>query len=232
MLSEVVVDEFCGSSADERLKNLAWVGPRACRHEQVIETVMQTSPVLPAQFATLFSSPSSLRNLAERQGQTISQFLELVADKEEWAVRGLADVATLRQAAVSREMTARKAQLTALPPGNRYLHEKRIRMEAEKTVRGWLNEVCQQVAQELREHAAAFTERRVWDAGEELRSVVSWAFLLPKNKLAAFRAQTESANGRLRQSGLMFKVSGPWPPYSFAPHLPTEPPATWSAPRR
>lgn len=219
---EVSREKFCGPGAEDNLKDLAWVAPRACRHEQVIEKVMESSPVLPARFATLFSSVGSLRQLVQRESEAISQFLDRVADKEEWAVRAMADMATMKQAAVAREMSARSTQLTALSPGNRYFQEKKIRTEAETSVRDWLDQVCHEAAAELREHAAAFTERQVFDAGEELKSVVSWAFLLPKEKLPGFREQLESANGRLRQAGLVFNLSGPWPPYSFTPSLSTE----------
>ena len=40
--------------------DLAWVAPRVCRHEAVIEEAMRQSPVLPARFATLFQTIASL----------------------------------------------------------------------------------------------------------------------------------------------------------------------------
>ncbi len=221
VLSEIDTDEFCGPTAAEQLRDVAWIAPRACRHEQVIERVMAASPVLPAPFATLFSSMGQLRDFMEQQAQTISRFLSLVTDKEEWAVRGLADMAMLRQTAVARETAARGAQLASSLPGSRYLQERRIQVEADKIVRDWLGEFCQEIVKELQPHAAAFTERQVWNAGEELKPVVNWAFLLPKNRVASFRSQLESTNRRLQPTGLSFTLSGPWPPYSFAPHLPT-----------
>lgn len=216
-------DEFCGPGANRSLEDATWVAPRAWRHERVIEQVMESSPVLPARFATLFSSPASLQEFLEKQGPTVSQFLDLVADKEEWAVRGLADVSRMRQAGIAREMTTRSGHLAAMSPGSRYLHEKKIRAEVETTLHAWLNEACQKVAQELRGHATAFAERKVWDAGEELQAVVSWAFLVPKDKVADLQAQMAAANLRLSQAGITFKASGPWPPYSFVPTLSTEP---------
>src|ERR1035441_9534100 len=53
VLSEVELAEFCGESAEARLQDLAWLGPRVCRHESVIEEFMRHGPVLPARFATL-----------------------------------------------------------------------------------------------------------------------------------------------------------------------------------
>ena len=35
VFSPVELDEFCGESADAHLQDLAWLGPRVCRHEAV-----------------------------------------------------------------------------------------------------------------------------------------------------------------------------------------------------
>ena len=58
-LSEVDVAEFCGESAEARLRDLAWLGPLVGRHEAVIEELMSRAPVLPARLATLFTSVDS-----------------------------------------------------------------------------------------------------------------------------------------------------------------------------
>ena len=63
-------EEFAGPEAELNLQQLSWVGPRALRHEAVIEEVMASSPVLPARFGTLFSSaeawPNSPAGIARR----------------------------------------------------------------------------------------------------------------------------------------------------------------------
>ena len=41
VFSEVELEEFCGEAAETRLQDLAWLGPRVCRHEAVIEEVMR-----------------------------------------------------------------------------------------------------------------------------------------------------------------------------------------------
>ena len=66
VFSEVELGEFCGESAEACLQDLAWLGPRVCRHEAVIEEVMRQAPVLPARFATLFTSLDSLRAVCSR----------------------------------------------------------------------------------------------------------------------------------------------------------------------
>src|ERR1035441_8568958 len=68
VLSEVERGDFCGESAEARLQDLTWLGLRACQHEAVIEEVMSQTPVLPARFATLFTSIDSLPFRAAHTG--------------------------------------------------------------------------------------------------------------------------------------------------------------------
>src|SRR5208337_309796 len=156
VLSEARLEDFCGEAAELRLRDLAWVGPRALRHEAVVEEVMRHSPVLPVRFGTLFSSQERLAEFVDRHGAAISQFLERVADQEEWSVRGLLDRRQAGRALTSASLAAQEAQLAALLPGKRYFEEKRIRAGAERKLSLWLKETRRQVANHLRQQASDF----------------------------------------------------------------------------
>jgi hypothetical protein len=132
VLSEVALEDFCGPLVELQMQQLAWVGPRACRHEDVVEKVMRHSPVLPARFGTLFSTLESLGEFLARHRKAISQFLDKVALQEEWSVKGLLDRGHAGQALVAESMAARQGQLAVLPPGTRYFQEQLIRAGAEK----------------------------------------------------------------------------------------------------
>ena len=62
VIGEVDTGEFC----DQNLQTLSWVGPRACRHEAVVERIMGASPVLPVKFGTIFRSRTSLKEFLGR----------------------------------------------------------------------------------------------------------------------------------------------------------------------
>src|SRR5664280_2041032 len=91
VFSEVEVAEFCGESSEARLQDLAWLGPRVCRHEAVIEQLMSRAPVLPARFATLFTSVDSLQQSVRAHREAITGFFAQLGDQQEWAVKGLLD---------------------------------------------------------------------------------------------------------------------------------------------
>jgi hypothetical protein len=222
IVSEVLPEDFCGSAAELRMQDLAWVGPRALRHEAVVEEVMRHSPVLPARFGTLFSSLERLAGFLDRHRAAISQFLERVDEQEEWSVRGLLDRRQAGHALTSASLAAQEAQLAALPPGTRCFREQRIRQASEKELSLWLNATYRQVLCDLMKPASDFRECQVVPC-ERLESgievVLNWALLLPKGATAAFRSQIDQLNAHHAPKGLVFGLSGPWPPYRFVPPL-------------
>ena len=215
ILSEVPCEEYCGPAAEARLRDLAWLGPRACRHEAVVEHVMQQSPVLPAPFATPFTSQDRvLRFLADHHA-AITGFFEELGDRREWAVKGLWDWSgDLGETAPSAAS------------GKEYLLAKRSQDEARRARSRQVRQACREAMQELEQQAAAFCERRVWNLpGEDAGAViVNWAFLLSPAQEPCFRARVEDINLRRRLEKVSFLLSGPWPPYSFAPVLGEAPP--------
>src|ERR1035441_7876995 len=92
--SEVELDEFVGPAAEARLQDLAWLGPRVCRHEAVIEQAMSRAAVLPARFATLFTTLESLESYVLERREAIPRIFAQLGDRQEWAVKGLLDRAT------------------------------------------------------------------------------------------------------------------------------------------
>jgi hypothetical protein len=217
----VSVDDFCGPEAESRMQDLSWIGPRACRHEEVVEGVMGLSPVLPAPFGTLFSSAASLEKwMAEHYG-AVTEFLHQVGDKQEWAVKGFLDRGKARDEILSTLLANESESLASLSPGNRYLQEQRIRSGAEKELNGWLKELSKGIANDLQKNSSDFRERRVLsNKGPDGRGMIwNWAFLVPRGEAAEFRLRIERVNAEYGPRGLVLELDGPWPPYSFSPFL-------------
>ena len=120
ILSKVSLDEYCGPSAESRIKDLSWIGPRACRHENIVERVMCHSPVVPARFGTIFSSMNRLEEFLRAHGKTLLKCLDHLSDKQEWTVKGLLDMGRAKQKLVSEMIAAEAKRLAVLNPGARY----------------------------------------------------------------------------------------------------------------
>lgn len=225
ILSLVFREEFCGPKAESNLQDLAWLAPRACRHEAVLEQAMQWSPVLPVRFGSLFSSLEALGQFMERHSAPIAQFLERVADHEEWAVKGRLDRARA-EAELCREKLAREGGARASSPGLAFLQEQQLRLGARQELEARLASACQALAEQLKPLASEMCARQVLSAqlnGAAQEVIANWAFLVPQRALAEFQRQFERANASPALPGLAFELSGPWPPYSFCPALDAAP---------
>jgi hypothetical protein len=225
ILSRVAQSEFCGPAGEKNLQDLAWLAPRACRHEAVLEQVMRLGAVLPARFGTLFSSTASLESFMRQHEDAIRRFLERVRGQEEWAVKGFLDPARAEADWLARRRSE-KPGLPGLPPGLAYLQEQSLRIQAKEALDDRVAEVCGNLLEELNLLASEIVPRRIMaherpDAAREM--VLNWALLLPSAAVADFRGRIERANVEQNVGGLALEVSGPWPPYSFCPVLETAP---------
>jgi hypothetical protein len=50
-------------------------------------------------------------------------------------------------------------------------------------------------------------------------TILNWAFLVGSDRVQELRSVVERANSEFQERGLVFQMSGPWPPYSFCPSL-------------
>jgi len=225
VVSAVRVDDFLGPAAETRMRDLAWMGPRACRHEEVVERAMRSSPVMPARFAALFSSRESLATWLEKHHDAISRALDQFADHEEWAVKGTLD----RRKAEARFLAAalaRQGSALSSSPGARYFEERRLHAGIGQDLDAWLKEVGAGIARALLDHAVEFRERAIvsGEAPDEAGArILNWAFLVPRSGVDDFVARVQRTNDEHAEHGLVLAVSGPWPPYSFCPSLEPEP---------
>lgn len=215
VLSEVAIDEFCGAAAEARLADLAWLAPRVCRHAAVIEEVMCQAPVLPARFATLFTSLDSLQRSVLENQEAITRYFTELGDKQEWAVKGLLD-----RAGSPAKLGA--AEAPAAATGAQYLQRKRMKAQLERDFSLQLKGFCRRAAAALGAQPRVFRERRLVAPvadGDAAEVVLNWAFLLSPAALEDFRVRLGRLNGGDAFPGLRLGLTGPWPPYSFAPNL-------------
>jgi len=226
--SPVALEEFCGAGAAARLQDLAWVGPRIVRQQEVVAGIMAFSPVLPLRFGTIFSSRERLTEVLRRHYDAAAAFLEAMAGREEWAVKGMLDQARAQEKLWALKLTQEAPALEALSTGRRYFQEKRLREQSDQELQKWLKHTARELAQSLGDYAVEFRERRLLSrqaTGRDQEMVWNWAFLVPQSAVAAFKAQIQAANAEHGRRGLALECTGPWPPYSFCPALDLE----WSA---
>ncbi len=214
VIAEVLLEDYTA----DHLAELAWLAPRACRHEAVVEAAMRHSAVLPVRFATVFSSLDSLRRFVAAHQDRIRTFLRETAGREEWGVKALVDSAEIERCAQTATLFDTQSGLASLQPGARYLRQKRIRNSADPPSLSPLENAASAFADDLSRLACALVARRpVSEPGR--RVLKNWAFLVPKESADEFRLLANRAASQRAAPGLEFRISGPWPPYSFVPEL-------------
>lgn len=216
-----VVDRatWTGPQAEENMQSLEWVGPRATRHETVVERAMEEGPVYPARFGTLYSSPKRLRGTVTAHVETLTAFLARVETADEWAVKGFLD---RDQASSHLVQETSNPEAKDKETGTAYLKRRKKEKEARRSVDEWLDEVSQTIKSTLMETAS---EIRTLDPqrtvqGETDRSIAfNWAFLVDQEHREALHQSMQRANQRYESAGLKLRLTGPWPPYNFRPKL-------------
>jgi Gas vesicle synthesis protein GvpL/GvpF len=213
------VADYCGVEGERHLADVAWLAPRVQRHAEIIEWAMERSSVFPVPFGTLYSSLASLTMFMRAHEAAIIEFFRAVADKEEWELRATAKFdspETLDELACSAWPDWRE-----LPKGARYMRLCRDRnaliefgrAEAAAFMRDFVAKLWPLTA-DVRQHDVS---HRIGSG--EAEPVARYALLLSKANVAAVRARIEEIADGASCPHIAIALSGPWPPFSFRPHL-------------
>ncbi|MBI4027969.1 MAG: GvpL/GvpF family gas vesicle protein [Verrucomicrobia bacterium] len=209
-------------SNDVATQDLAWMGPRVCRHEAVIERVMRHAPVFPARFGTIFSSVQSLKQFLGKHHAVIARFLARMNAKEEWGIKIWLNRPKAVETISAAMLDAQEASSGPLSQGARYLARQRIHANAGQQLSCCMKETYAKIVNDLSLEAVDFRRRRLvgGQSGQGgLEVVLNLAFLVPRKGATEFCARVESVSAGCATRGLTIESSGPWPPYSFCPPL-------------
>ncbi|MGA9521335.1 MAG: GvpL/GvpF family gas vesicle protein [Myxococcaceae bacterium] len=226
VFSPLCMEEFLGPEGDEHAQDLEWVAPRALRHEAVVEEVMRFSPALPVSFGAVFSSPRALSEAVRSHERRITEFLDDIANKEEWAVKIYVHRQRLR-ADLERqpEFLQRQGPLPA-SEGARYLYEKRLHRALDERARGEGGRIAARIRDELSQLAVAERSLRLAErdvTGRQDDMVSNCAFLARSGEVEAFLRRVGQLSEEYEPRGVTVEATGPWPPYSFCPSLEVPP---------
>ena len=209
VVSWVALVDFTGETGEANLQNIAWLGPRACRHAAVVEEVMARAPVFPLPFGTLFSSLLALEREIGRRHHEVAAALEHVTACQEWSI----EVSLDRDRAIDRLLDeGLQSGRIKLPDavGRRHLEEKKLCRQLASELDGWADERLASMQNRLKPIARDFRPRRF---SENL--ICHWAYLVPSEQVELFRDLVGQFSTRQESYGLAFRLTGPWPPYTF-----------------
>jgi hypothetical protein len=222
VLAGVNIGDFIGPEAQAKMEDLAWIGPRALRHEEVVLSAMEQGPVLPVRFGTVFSSIEAAAEPLRQRQDVLMKFFRETIDKKEWTLKGYVDRPRARARMTAVRLAAEKEQLAGLSPGKRYFLEQKIKGAVDRDVAAWLKEMGRDILRVARDASAGFSECRLQSqdvTGRDEEMFFHGALLVPDTSRENMQRLFSDWNAAHQDAGLLLELSGPWPPYHFAPVL-------------
>ncbi len=237
VLSNVSLKEYSEAALDKNMTDMAWLVPRAKRHEEVIEFVMTPelrsrlssgvaekyyTPVVPLRFCTIYKNQEGIFKIIMPHKEKILNFLDYTADKTEWSVKIFCDKAIFINNFDKNKEPSATTDQTSLLPGEAYLLAKKMHKIKEENFRQDLQMYLKDIDFTLSQFADSYRFLQCTDKsihGRPLDMVMNTAFLVEQQTFNMFKDTLDMLAEKYKDEGLAFEFSGPWPPYNFCPEL-------------
>jgi hypothetical protein len=222
LVSRVPIAEFGAAPLRENLNDLAWLERVARAHEEVLERALEQSTLVPLRLCTIYESEQNVREMLEREHDTLAHALDALAGREEWGVKLIADVDRLAEGARSRssEVAALEDELGARTGGGAYMLRRRLERHVREMVDSLAGEVADEVHTRLEDWASDAVIRPPQNpelSGHEGRMLLNAAYLVETERVEGLRELVAELEERHRPLGARIELTGPWPPYNFVP---------------
>ena len=222
IVSRVPLAEFGAEPLRENLNDLAWLERVARSHEAVLDAALGQSTIVPLRLCTIYESEQSVREMLEREHDSLAEALDALAGRQEWGVKLIVDEDRLAEEARSRsaEAAALEDELGARTGGGAYMLRRRLERHVRDAVDSLSAELAEQVHAELQDwtsDAVVLPPQNRELSGHEGRMLLNGAYLVGAERVDGLRELTAELEERHRGLGARIELTGPWPPYNFLP---------------
>jgi hypothetical protein len=199
--AEVSLDEFGDDVVAERLNDRAWLEEKVRTHEDVLQAFVGVTAVVPLRFGAIYRDLGDIRRLlAERTG-FFEAALERLRGHVELGVKAWFDPARVDR-----------------PPaagGRAYLERRRGELSSARDAAAAAAEAHERLCTRAVDAVVNRPQPREL-TGREERMLLNGAYLVPDgdDDFAAELARLADEHG---PRGVAYELTGPWPPYNFAP---------------
>jgi gas vesicle protein GvpL/GvpF len=222
IVSRVPLDEFGAEPLRENLNDLAWLERVARAHEAVLDRALGQSTIVPLRLCTIYESERSVREMLQREHDSLAQALETLAGRQEWGVKLIADPQRLVEAARSRSAEAAELEdeLGERTGGGAYMLRRRLERHVREAVDSLGAELAEQVHAQLHDwagDAVVLPPQNPELSGHEGQMLLNGAYLVDAERVDGLRELVAELEERHRALGARIELTGPWPPYNFLP---------------
>lgn len=216
IVSSVPLEEFGEEPLRENLNDVAWLEEKARAHEQVLETLLESTTVVPTRLCTIFHDEKQLREMMSRQAPALLDALRRLEGKAEWGVKVFAERGALERAAEARAREG--GEDGPATPGVAYMErrrrEARARDNAEEVADGWAQEIHERFARRAAEALLNPLQRREL-SGHDGDMLLNGVYLVEDRQVEPLRALAAELADEYRARDVALELTGPWPAYNF-----------------
>jgi len=209
------VKKLQGGTAED----IGWLKQVAVRHHEIVRHAAKSSPVLPLRLGTVFQSRASLLAAVARRLRTVTDLLQTLGDRQEWAIKlYLANHYTVQSAGHPSVPSPHRAPTAG--SGAEYIKQKVVQLRRRRELQAVLQQEIQAVESQLSTLAERCCRVRALPAsltGRREKMVFNAAFLLPSLEESRWLTTVGQVRDSVRPRGLLLEVTGPSPPYHFCP---------------
>jgi hypothetical protein len=195
--------------------DLAAIGARAQEHERVLQATLESGPVIPMRFGTVYPTPEAVLETLRAHYRAIHAALEALDGKVEWGLTVRRD----RSRAVPAD-TETSPSLHGEATGRAYLNRREAEKVAAERVTTQRREVARDLHRAIEEVAAESVvhpaRRRTGASGSDMDVLLKASYLVDKADGERFKAAIVDALETAGVLGLSGELTGPWPPYNFS----------------
>jgi hypothetical protein len=222
LVSRVPLAEFGAGPLRENLNDLDWLERVARAHEAVLDRALADSTIVPLRLCTIYESEDSVREMLEREHDSLALALDTLAGRQEWGVKLLAQEERLAAEARSRsaEAAALEDEVGARTGGGAYMLRRRLERHVREAVDALGAELAEEVHAQLQDwatDAVVLPAQNPELSGHEGRMLLNGAYLVEAERVDGLHALIAELEERHRGLGVRLQLTGPWPPYNFIP---------------
>jgi hypothetical protein len=182
------------------------------KHEEVVERLGETVPLLPVRFGTAFADKDDVVTVLSKQHNTLLADLHRLGDKAEFGLTVLwpeagSDGET--EGSAGHQKPVPSTALGTPGPGTRYLQKRLAEQRHDENLRARAQELSDLLEADLAPFALD-SRRTILPTP---RIAIRAAYLLHPSNMEAYHEAFERS--RETHPELRFLLTGPWPPYSF-----------------
>ncbi|HYG64824.1 MAG TPA: GvpL/GvpF family gas vesicle protein [Thermoanaerobaculia bacterium] len=211
VVADAPLPGYDGDEIQRHLQDLSWVSERALAHEAVVEHFLAAGTVIPMKLFTLFAGDERAAAYVRGEGERLERVLARVDGCLEWGVQVRLDEARAREVVAVEARSGSGGQSA----GKGFLLRKKLEQEGARTLAERLRSEAGEVFEGLAEQAAEAIRREPPSPEAARRMLLDGAFLVPRERSAAFESEVARAAERLAGRACELTLTGPWPPYNF-----------------